>query len=140
MAGLVLTGLALAGSLAEAFSAGACLWLGGVWKWAGARMAPGFDISFRLDGLAGFFLLALSSLAAAVAVFTLRYSRHGVYGEKPVLWGGFLNLLLLSLTAIFTANNVILFLVAWEAGVGALYFLQPATRTRRPGTEGCCSF
>lgn len=126
VAGLALTGLALAGSLAEAVSAGACLWVGSVWKWASAGMAPGLDISFRLDGLASFFLLALSSLAAAVAVFTLGYSRHGIYGGKPVLWGGFLNLLLLSLTAIFSANNVILFLVAWEAGVGASYFLIAA--------------
>jgi len=123
----VLTAAALAGAVAEALAGAAGLVSAGVWTWRAAAMLPGLAFSVRLDALASFFLLALSALAAAVALFTFGYSRHGVYAEKPLLWGGFLNLLLAALTLIFTAGNVVLFLIAWETGVAASYFLISAS-------------
>jgi len=77
----------------------------------------------RLDPLSAFFNLALSVLAASVAVYSVGYLKHGVAARRPSLFCSFLNLMLLSLTLVFTASNVLFFLIAWELVVVSSYFL-----------------
>src|SRR6516165_2614893 len=94
--------LALLGGLAElAASIGAIL-RGGDLAWALPSGVPYLTYSVRLDPLSSYFLLTLSILAVAVAIYSFGYKGPG------------LNLLLLALTLVFTAANVLFFLIAWE--------------------------
>jgi hydrogenase-4 component B len=113
----VLCSLALAGSLVEfAASLGALFSTGGL-SWTLPSGVPYLAYSVRLDPLSAFFNLALSLLGAAVAVYSFGY------GKKSSLFCAWLNLLLLSLTLVFTAANVVFFLIAWELMVVSSYFL-----------------
>ncbi len=127
---------ALAGSAAAAAAGAAALVQDGSWRWAAPASAAGFSVSVRLDPLSAFFLLALAALALPVSAYSLGYIRHGAYGRSPVLRSGLLNLLLAALALIFTANHVILFLVAWEAGVAASYFLVTASHEQEETRHG----
>lgn len=127
---------ALAGSAAAAAAGAAALAQDGSWRWAAPASAAGFSVSVRLDPLSAFFLLALAALALPVSAYSLGYIRHGAYGRSPVLRSGLLNLLLAALALIFTANHVILFLVAWEAGVAASYFLVTASHEQEETRHG----
>src|SRR5947208_2610181 len=69
---------------------------------------PLFPWTLRLDPLSAWFNLALALLAFAVSVYSIGYVR------KSGLMGFFYNLLLLSLTLVFTAANAFFFLTAWE--------------------------
>ena len=84
---------------------------------------PYIACSIRLDPLALFFLLTLSILGASVAVYSIGYLRHGPSGKNPALSCALLNLLLASLTLVFTASEVVFFLIAWELVVAVAYFL-----------------
>ena len=84
---------------------------------------PYITPAVRLDALSSFFLLTLSLLAACVAVYSIGYGKHGPAARNPALFSGFINLLLGSLTLVFTASDVLFFLVAWEMMVAASYLL-----------------
>jgi hydrogenase-4 component B len=58
-----------------------------------------------------------------VAIYSIGYLRHGVAALRPGIFCCFFNLMLLALTLVFTASNVIFFLVAWELVVVTSYFL-----------------
>jgi len=91
--------------------------------WSFASGVPYLQYSIRLDPLGSFFLLTLSVLAAGVGVYSIGYLKHGPAGKNPGLSCALLNLLLESLTVVFTASDVVLFLIAWEVTVAAAYFL-----------------
>ncbi|MBI3279112.1 MAG: hydrogenase 4 subunit B [Acidobacteria bacterium] len=84
---------------------------------------PYLSYSLRLDPLSAFFILALSMLAAAVSVYSIAYIPHATGRKSPGLFCFFLNLLLLALTVVFTASNILLFFIAWELMTVAAYFL-----------------
>ncbi|RPI13225.1 MAG: hydrogenase 4 subunit B, partial [Acidobacteriales bacterium] len=97
-----------------------------------------FSWTVRLDPLSAFFGLALGVLAVSVSVFSLGYLR-GWEGRKGVgLLGFFYNVLLLSLTLVFSASNVFFFLLAWEVMALSAYclvsFEHEKTETRNAGT------
>jgi hydrogenase-4 component B len=91
--------------------------------WSLASGLPYLSYSVRLDPLASFFTLTLSLLAACVSVYSLGYTSHSAARRNPGLFCAFLNLLLLALTLVFTASNVLFFLIAWELTAVAAYFL-----------------
>lgn len=70
--------------------------------------SPLFAWTVRLDPLSAWFSLTCAVLAFAVSVYSLGYIR------RPGVMGFFYNLLLLSLTLVFTAANAFFFLTAWE--------------------------
>ncbi|OHE77878.1 MAG: hydrogenase 4 subunit B [Verrucomicrobia bacterium RIFCSPLOWO2_12_FULL_64_8] len=75
---------------------------------------PYIKFTVRLDPLGAFFLLVLSLVAAALSIFSLGYAR-GFFGRKNVgVLGAFYNALLLATTLVFVADNLWLFLIAWE--------------------------
>jgi hydrogenase-4 component B len=113
---------AAAAALEFVASAGALI-TGTEFNWSLPSGIPFVHYGVRLDPLAAFFNLALSLLAACVAVYSVGYLRHGAAGRRPGLFCFFLNFMLLSLTLVFTASNVIFFLVAWELVVVTSYFL-----------------
>ena len=82
--------------------------------WRGAWSVPGGALGFRLDSLAGFFLLPIAVIGALCATYGVEYLRRHAHG-RPI--GGALsayNLLLLSMAMVVTASDMVLFLVAWE--------------------------
>ena len=96
---------------------------GSEFNWSLSSGIPFIHYGVRLDPLSAFFNLALSLLAACVAIYSVGYLRHGAASRRPSLFCCFLNLMLLSLTLVFTASNVVFFLVAWELMVVSSYFL-----------------
>lgn len=115
--------LSLAGALLELAASAGTLASAADCRWALASGVPYLTYSLRLDALGAFFTLALSVIAAAVAVFSLGYVQHGAARRSPGLFCFLLNLLLLSLTLVFTASNVVFFLIAWELMAVSAYFL-----------------
>jgi hydrogenase-4 component B len=75
---------------------------------------PLFSWSVRLDALSAYFNLALAILAVAVSVYSFGYLRHMEGRGNLGALGFFYNILLLSLTLVFTAANAFFFLVVWE--------------------------
>src|ERR1017187_1037941 len=97
---------------------------------------PYLSYGFRLDPLAAYFNLALSLLAASVSVYSLGYLAHSAARRSPALFCFFLNLLLLSLTLVFAASNVLFFLIVWEAMAVATYFLVVFDHESEESREG----
>ena len=94
--------------------------------------------TFRLDPLSSYFNLALAVVGLAVSIYSFGYLK-GFDARKPVgVFCFFYCLLLISLTAVFTAANAVLFLVAWELMALAAYFLvsfdHEKDETRKAGT------
>jgi hydrogenase-4 component B len=118
-----LCGNALLGALLEAAAAIGCLSSGQEISWMLPSGVPFFAPTVRLDALSSFFLLALSTITACVAVYSIGYGRHGATARNPAFFGGLLNLLLASLTLVFIAGDVIFFLIAWEVMVASAFFL-----------------
>ena len=95
---------------------------------------PYLKFSVRLDPLSAFFLLIVSSLGLALSIYSFGYARS-FYGRKRVaVLGAFYNGLLLATTLTFVADNIWLFLIAWEIMALTAYCLvsfeheQPETR------------
>src|SRR5437667_3008256 len=75
---------------------------------------PYIKFTVRIDPLGGFFLLILSLLGFALSSYSLGYVK-GFFGRKNVgVLGVFFNALLLATTLVFVADNIWLFLIAWE--------------------------
>ena len=115
--------LSLAGALLEFGASAGVLFGGAESQWVLSSGVPYLSYSVRLDPLAAFFGLALSLLAASVSIYSLGYIAHSAARRSPGLFCFFLNLLLLSLTLVFTASNVLFFLIVWELMAVAAYFL-----------------
>lgn len=84
---------------------------------------PFGEFSLRFDSLSLVFLLAITILVVCAAIYGVGYMRS-YKGKKPLGLHIFFYLLLtLTLVLIVTANNIILFLGAWEAMTLSTYFL-----------------
>jgi hydrogenase-4 component B len=118
--------LAAAFSFGLAALAGLSGLLAGLLILAGAPANPegAFDLlpplvsnlkfTVRLDALGAFFLVLVSLLGLAVSIYSLGYVR-GFFGRKNVgALGAFYNAMLLATTLLFVADNIWLFLIAWE--------------------------
>ena len=78
---------------------------------------------FRLDALGAFFLILVSMVAAPAALYGVGYSAAYV-GRYSLRWlGAMLNLFLLATSLVPLADNVVTFLLTWEAMSLASYFL-----------------
>ena len=83
-------------------------------EWSYGSSLPSLHYRFCLDPLSALFLLTLSILATAVAIYSFGYLGE-LAKKRPVGIVCFLlNGLLLSLTITFTAANAFFFLIAWE--------------------------
>jgi len=86
-------------------------------------LVPYVQYSVRLDPLGAFFGMIVSLLGLALSIYSLGYAR-GFYGRKSVgVLGAFFNVMLLSMTLVFLANNVFFFLIAWEIMALSAYCL-----------------
>jgi hydrogenase-4 component B len=79
-----------------------------------ASSIPWLAFSIRLDPLASFFVLTISSVGLAVSVYALGYLRE-FYGRVSMgLLGSLYNGFLLSMTLVVMADNGFFFLIVWE--------------------------
>lgn len=123
LARLLCCGFAIAGALLETVSSWLALFGASDAHWEIPAGVPFLIYSFRLDPLSAYFNLILSLLAVAISIYSVGYLRPlDGKGSAGVL-GFFYNLLLLSLTAVFTASNAFFFLIAWESMALAAYCL-----------------
>jgi len=76
--------------------------------------ASGLSLSYILDPLSAWFLLALELLAVPIAIYSIGYARHGVLARRSAFLGIGFNLLVGAVEAVFLAGDVITFLFAWE--------------------------
>jgi hydrogenase-4 component B len=81
------------------------------------------DFALRVDGLSAFFLVLSGLTGVAVALYWFGYSPEPKERESPSLLGSTLNGLLLSLVIQAAADNVLTFLITWEAMSLAAYLL-----------------
>lgn len=115
-------GLALAGGLLETVAAAASI------GQPPAVFALPFGVALfswtvRINSLSAFFNLALGILATAVSIYSVDYLRPMEGRRNLGVLGFFYNMLLLSLTLVFTAGNAFFFLVAWEVMALSAYCL-----------------
>jgi hydrogenase-4 component B len=73
--------------------------------------------------LAALFTLALGIVAIATSIYAYGYTASITSGRRAGTLGFFVNLLLLSLSLVFTAANVLVFLTAWEVMTLSAYCL-----------------
>jgi hydrogenase-4 component B len=107
-------GAALVGAGVGASGAVAILLEAGPEKWSRVWPVPFGALSLYLDALAAVFILPICIVGGASALYGGAYLRPYV-GERPI--GAPLaayNLLLASMTSVCLADNLLLFLVAWE--------------------------
>ncbi len=92
-------------SLSRGTSPGFTLW---------PAIMPLVRFSVQLNPLAAFFTLVVSLLGLALSIYSLGYvtQYHGV--KNVGCLAGFFNLLLLTTTLVFCADNAVLLLIAWE--------------------------
>ena len=111
---LVGVGSALIGAGFGASGAMATLLGAGLESWSGTWAVPLGSLSLRLDPLASVFILPICLVGGACALYGGAYLRPYA-DERPVgtPLAGY-NLLLASMTVVCLADNLLLFLVAWE--------------------------
>jgi hydrogenase-4 component B len=119
----LLCSLSVVGALLESGASVGALLANTEITWSLSSGVPYLHYTVRLDPLSAYFNLALSILAACIAVYSLGYIAHAPADRSPGLFCSFLNLLLISLTLVFTASNIVFFLIAWELMAVAAYFL-----------------
>ena len=116
-------GFGLLGGLLQLAACGLSLFTGPGAHWEIPAGVPFLTYGFRLDALSTYFNLILSLLGTAVSIYSIGYLRSPQWGKTVGVLGFFYNLLLLSLTAVFTASNAFFFLLAWEVMALASYVL-----------------
>lgn len=83
---------------------------------------PFTNFVLELDALAGFFILVISLVAAAVSLYSLSYLQE--YEDKnPGLLGFITNAFIVSMLLVVTVGNAFYFLVFWEIMTLSSYFL-----------------
>ena len=115
--------LALLGASLEAAAALGGLLYGTELSWELPSAVPYLKYIVRIDPLSSFFLLTLSILAACVAIYSIGYLKTDAGAKSAGLHCSLLNLLLASLTVVFTAGDAVFFLIGWEGVVATSYFL-----------------
>ncbi|HYL77737.1 MAG TPA: hydrogenase 4 subunit B [Bryobacteraceae bacterium] len=123
LAASLLCALSLSGAILQFGASLGALLGGGDIAWSLVSGVPYLHYGVRLDALSAFFNLTLSLLSAAVSVYSFGYIAHSEIRKRAGLFCFFFNLLLLSLTLVFTASNVLFFLIVWELTAVSAYFL-----------------
>src|SRR5712692_833387 len=76
--------------------------------------ASGFSFGYSLTPLSAWFLLVLAALAIPAAVYSIGYLSHSVPPARTAFVAGAFTILLGAVEAVFVADGVVGFLLAWE--------------------------
>ncbi|MCK9589844.1 MAG: hypothetical protein M0Q93_10870, partial [Terrimicrobiaceae bacterium] len=125
----------VAAAALAAAAAGSVLVGGSDWDWRCGVFAGRGPLHFRLDGISAFFLLLLSAVGSAGAVYAGEYWTDGEHprsaGIGRLLWSA----MLLCMGMVLLAANGLQFLMAWELFAVSAYFLITLDRQRREARE-----
>lgn len=83
-------------------------------------------VSLAMDGLSAWFVLTVSILAIAVAIYSPAYMREEIAGDGRLgvaTFGALMCLLLASMIVVFCAADAVVFLVGWEVMTLSGFFL-----------------
>lgn len=111
-----------AGGLVQVWVSLATILEGNSVSWSIPSGVPILDMALRLDPLSAIFTLALGVVAIALSIYSFGYTSELTASRSAIL-GFFFNLELLSLSVVFTASNVLFFLIAWEVMALSAYCL-----------------
>ncbi len=96
-----------------------------------------FSLSFKMDGLAAFFLFSVFFVCLLSSIYSFHYMGHE---KKPVRVGVnyfFFSILIASMALVITASNIIAFMLSWEAMSLSSFFLviynHEASENRKAG-------
>lgn len=96
---------------------------GAAWVWNGGLRIGGEPVQLVLDGVSAWFLVLVTAVGAAGALYSREYWPDGQHPKSAprgrAWWSG----LLLSLGMVLLARNGLHFLLAWEAFTVCAYFL-----------------
>ena len=96
-----------------------------------ASSIPLLTFAIRLDALAGLFLLVISLVGLAAAIYAIGYVRH-LYGRVSVpILGALFNAFLCAMTLVVIADNGLFFLIAWEM-MSLISYLLVVTEHAKP--------
>jgi hydrogenase-4 component B len=115
--------LTLAGALCTAAASLGILATGGVWEWRGAFTIGTEAPHLRLDALGAMFLLLLSVLGGAGALYSHQYWSDHENPDSAPKGRTFWNALLLCIAFVVVNANGLHFLIAWELFALCGYFL-----------------
>jgi hydrogenase-4 component B len=125
----------LAATLAAAFAAfAAAAWMlatGVVWNWQPDFVLGGEKLHLQLDGISAFFLILLSVLGGAGALYSSEYwsdKNHPASAPPGRAWW---NGMLLNMGFVLLCANGLHFLIVWEIFTVCAYFLITRERQRR---------
>ena len=113
---------------------GAAVWIlatGVVWNWQSNFLIGGEPLHLRLDGLSAFFLVLLSLLGGAGALYSHEYwtdKNHPASAPSGRAWWNFM---LANMGLVLLAANGLHFLIAWELFTVSGYFLITRECQRR---------
>ena len=123
--GLTLVGVAAAFAAAVAVLAG-----GAAWEWRSALPVGGEPLHLLLDGISAFFLILLSVIGGAGAVYAREYWADRVHPRSARTGRVWWNLMVLSLGGVLVAANGLHFLISWELFTLSAYFLVTLDRQK----------
>nr|MDO8110777.1 proton-conducting transporter membrane subunit [Candidatus Sigynarchaeota archaeon] len=92
--------------------------------------------TFALDSLGAWFLLIIAVLVMIVSLYSLEYTKEFANEYSSALMGSFYNMFFLSMALVIAADNVILFLIAWESMSVISYFLVVYERKKKEAITG----
>lgn len=123
--GLTLVGVAAAFAAAVAVLAG-----GAAWEWRSALPVGGEPLHLLLDGISAFFLILLSVIGGAGAVYAREYWADRAHPRSARTGRVWWNLMVLSLGLVLVAANGLHFLIGWELFTLSAYFLVTLDRQK----------
>jgi len=87
------------------------------------RIFPMMGMDFLVDRLAAFFILTISTIAAAVTVYSFHYLDHYPQTSRKNIHIFLMNLFVLSMIFVVASRNMISFLIFWELMSVSSFFL-----------------
>ncbi len=97
----------------------------------------GFSLSFRIDGLSAFFLVAIYAICLLAAFYSFHYLDKPEKTLQVAANTFFFSLLIVSMALVVTANNILAFMLAWESMSLSSFFLviydHQSAENRRAG-------
>jgi hydrogenase-4 component B len=82
-----------------------------------------FSLSFQVDGLSAFFLVAIYAVSLLAAIYSFHYLNKPEKALRTAINYLFFSLLIVSMALVVTATNMIAFMLSWEIMSLSSFFL-----------------
>ncbi|MCD4722017.1 MAG: hydrogenase [Desulfobacula sp.] len=96
-----------------------------------------FSLSFQIDGLSAFFLVAIFTVCLLAAIYSFHYMDHSEKRVRIAVHYFFFSILIVSMALVVTAANIITFMLSWEIMSLSSFFLviydYESSENRRAG-------